>query len=83
VALAALQPLFQEQLQYGELYKRNYYKEVKEKNRIHYELYSLDGTQEVSEDYKEISLVFVRKMSSYAIIWNVNGMIISEFKKKY
>ena len=31
-------------LQYGELHKRNYYKEVKEKNRIYYELYSLDGT---------------------------------------
>ena len=38
-----------QRLQYGELYKRNYYKEVKEKNRIHYELYSLDGTQEVPE----------------------------------
>ena len=65
MALAALQPLFQEQLQYGELYKRNYYKEVKEKNRIHYELYSLDGTQEVPEDYKEISLVCVRKDGMY------------------
>ena len=52
-------------MQYGELYKRNYYKEVKEKNRIHYELYSLDGTQEVSEDYKEISLVCVRKDGMY------------------
>lgn len=52
-------------LQYGELHKRNYYKEVKEKNRIHYELYSLDGTQEVPEDYKEISLVCVRKDGMY------------------
>ena len=54
-----------ERLQYGELYKRNYYKEVKEKNRIHYELYSLDVTQEVPEDYKEISLVCVRKDGMY------------------
>ena len=54
-----------QRLQYGELYKRNYYKEVKEKNRIHYELYSLDGTQEVPEDYKEISLVCVRKDGMY------------------
>lgn len=52
-------------LQYGEIYKRNYYKEVKEKNRIHYELYSLDGTQEVPEDYKEISLVCIRKDGMY------------------
>ena len=55
-----------QRLQYGELYKRNYYKEVKEKNRIHYELYSLDGTQEVPEDYKEISLVCKKR-------WNVSG----------
>ena len=54
-----------QRLQYGELYKRNYYKEVKEKNRIHYELYSSDGTQEVPEDYKEISLVCVRKDGMY------------------
>ena len=54
-----------QRLQYGELYKRNYYKEVKEKNRIHYELYALDGTQEVPEDYREISLVCVRKDGRY------------------
>ena len=46
--------------QYGQLYQRNYYKEVREKNRVYYELYSLDGTQEVPEDYTEISLVCVR-----------------------
>ncbi len=43
--------------QYGELYQRNYYKEVREKNRIHYEYYSLDGTQEVPADYTEIFFV--------------------------
>ena len=29
-------------MQYGELYHTNYYKEVKEKNRVYYEYYCLD-----------------------------------------
>ncbi len=51
--------------QYGELYHRNYYREVKEKNRIHYELYHLDGTAEIPMDYNEISLVCIRPDGSY------------------
>lgn len=47
-------------LQYGALYKKNYYKTVKEKNRLHYELYHFDGSQEVSSEYSEISLVCLR-----------------------
>ena len=43
-------------MQYGELYHTNYYKEVKEKNRVYYEYYCLDRTEEVPADYKEISL---------------------------
>lgn len=54
-----------QRFQYGQLYQRNYYKEVREKNRVYYELYSLDGTQEVPEDYTEISLVCVRKDGMY------------------
>ena len=46
--------------QYGQLYHRNYYKEVREKNRIHYEYYNLDGTQEVPMDYTEIFFVCLR-----------------------
>ena len=42
-------------MQYGELYHTNYYKEVKEKNRVYYEYYCLDRTEEVPADYKEIS----------------------------
>ena len=44
-------------MQYGELYHRNYYKEVQNKNRVYYEYYHLDGTQDVPEEYKEISFV--------------------------
>ncbi len=54
-----------QRLQYGELHKKNYYKEVREKNRVHYELYALDGTQEVPDDYTEISLVCVCKDGRY------------------
>ena len=47
-------------MQYGELYHKNYYREVKEKNRVYYEFYHLDGTESVPEDYKEISFVCLR-----------------------
>ena len=48
------------QMQYGELYHRNYYKEVHDKNRVYYEYYSLENTPEVSADYNEISFVCIR-----------------------
>ena len=48
------------QMQYGELYHRNYYKEVQDKNRVYYEYYSLENTQEIPADYNEISFVCLR-----------------------
>ena len=51
---------YKQRFQYGQLYHKNYYKEVREKNRVHYEYYSLDGTQEVPPDYTEISFVCLR-----------------------
>ena len=48
------------QMQYGELYHHNYYKEVHEKNRVYYEYYSLENTQEVPADYNGISFVCIR-----------------------
>lgn len=60
-----LEEQYKQRFQYGQLYQRNYYKEVREKNRVYYELYSLDGTQEVPEDYTEISLVCVRQDGMY------------------
>ena len=47
-------------MQYGELCHKNYYREVKDKNRVYYEFYHLDGTESVPEDYKEISFVRLR-----------------------
>ncbi len=49
------------QMQYRELYRRNYYKEVHDKNRIYYEYYSLENTQEVPADYNEITFVCIRR----------------------
>lgn len=48
-------------MQYGELYHRNFYKEVMEKNRVHYEYYNLGMTENVPEDYTEISFVCMRE----------------------
>ena len=41
-------------------FQNSYYKEVKEKNRVYYEYYCLDRTEEVPADYKEISFVCLR-----------------------
>ena len=52
-------------LKYGPLYSLNYYKEVREKNRVYYELYSLPRTEEVPEGYKELSVVCVRQDGAF------------------
>ena len=57
---AARKEQLKNRMQYGELYHRNYYKEVHVKNRVYYEYYHLDVTQEVPADYKEISFVCLR-----------------------
>ena len=48
-------------MQYGELYHRNFYREVTEKNRVHYEYYNLSMTEDTPEDYTEISFVCLRE----------------------
>ncbi len=48
-------------MQYGELYHRNFYREVTEKNRVHYEYYNLPMTENAPEDYTEISFVCLRE----------------------
>ena len=52
-------------LQYGGLYHLNYYTEVKEKDRTYYEVYSLPRTDEIPEEYKEISFVCLRPDGAY------------------
>ena len=52
-------------LKYGPLYSLNYYKEVREKNRVYYEVYSLQRTEEVPEGYKELSMVCTRQDGAF------------------
>ena len=47
-------------LRYGELYSLNYYKQVQEKGRSYYEVYRLQRSEEVPEDYREIDFVCLR-----------------------
>ena len=67
--------------QYGELYHRNYYKEVHVKNRVYYEYYHLDGTQEVPADYKEISFVCLRPDGSLELPSTL-GIVCRSVSKK-
>lgn len=50
---------------YGELYRLNYYCEVKEKDRNYYEVYTLPRNEKVPEGYKEISFVCLRPDGAY------------------
>ena len=50
---------------YGELYSLNYCKQVQEKGRSYYELYSVPQSEEVPEDYKELSFVCLRPDGCY------------------
>jgi integrase len=47
-------------LRYGELYRLNYCAEVKEKDRIYYEVYTLPRTEKAPDDCKELSFVCLR-----------------------
>ena len=50
---------------YGELYSLNYCKQVQEKGRSYYELYSLPQSEKVPEDCKELSFVCLRPDGCY------------------
>ena len=45
---------------FGELYSLNYYKPVQEKGRSYYEVYSMQMTKKVPENYQEIDFVCLR-----------------------
>ena len=68
-------------LRYGPLYQLNYYKEVTEKDRTYYEAYSLPQTEEVPEDYEEISFVCLRPDGTYEAPSTV-GMVCRRANKQ-
>ncbi len=43
--------------EYGSLYQRCYYKEVREQKRTYFDYYSLDSSEKVPEDFEEIDFV--------------------------
>ncbi len=68
-------------LRYDDLYSLNYYIEVKEKNRIYYEVYSLSRTEIIPEGYKEISFVCLRPDGTYESPNTVGNMCRRASKK--
>ena len=68
-------------LQYGTLYKLNYYKTVKDKGRNYYEVYSLPRSDKIPEDYKELSFVCLRPDGAYESVSTV-GIMCKRASKK-
>ena len=66
---------------YGALYRLNYYKPVKEKNRTYYELYTFERTERLSEEYHEIDLVCARPDGAYESTGAVSTMCRTARKK--
>lgn len=50
---------------YGELYHLNYCKKVTEKGRTYYEVYKLQRSEEVPEDYRELSFVCLKQDGAF------------------
>jgi site-specific recombinase XerD len=68
-------------LRYGELYRLNYYVEVKEKDRTYYEVYTLPRTERTPDGYKEISFICLRTDGAFESPSTV-GVMCRAAKKK-
>ena len=68
-------------MRYGVLYCKNYYKEVSEKDRIYYELYTLSGEDVIPDDYKEIDFVCLRDDGAIELP-NTVALVCRTAKKK-
>lgn len=66
---------------YGELYSLNYYLEVREKDRTYYEVYILPRSEEVSEEYKDLSFVCLRPDGAFQAP-NTVGIMCRTARKK-
>ena len=70
-----------QRFQYGELYHRNYYKQVTDRGRTYYEVYTLQNTENVPADYEEISFVCLRPDGSVEYPTTV-GTVCRTVRKK-
>lgn len=68
-------------MKYGELGCQNYYKEVTEKNRIHYELYAVPLTEDTPESYQPLDLICTKPDGSYTSSEQVASMCRTVAKK--
>ena len=68
-------------LRYGALYNLNYYKEVKEKDRTYYEVYTFPMTEQAPDGYKEISFVCLRQGGAFEAP-NTVGLMCRAARKK-
>ena len=66
---------------YGELYSRNFYVELTEKDRQYYEVYSLSSSEEVPDGYKPINLVCLRPDGTFESPSTV-GTVCRAIRKK-
>ena len=66
---------------YGALYNFNYYKEVKEKDRTYYEVYTFPMTEQAPDGYKEISFVCLRQDGAFEAPSTV-GLMCRAARKK-
>ena len=62
---AAKQAQHKDRFRYGELYRLNYYKTVKDKGRTYYEVYSLPRGETPPEDWSELYFVCLRTDGVY------------------
>ena len=65
---------------YGELYHLNYCKTVKEKGRTYYEVYALQRSEDIPEDYKELSFVCL-KPDGFFVSASAVGQMCQKAKK--
>lgn len=68
-------------IQYGELYKQNYYKIVQEKSRTYYEVYTLQRGDNIPAAYTAIAFVCLRSDGAYESAATVSSMCRSIKKK--
>lgn len=68
-------------IKYGPLYRQNYYRIVKEKNRTYYEVYTLPRTETAPEDYNLISFVCLRPEGAYESPATVSSVCRTSRKK--
>ena len=70
-----------EQIEYGELYRKNCYVQRKENNRTYYDVYTMNVSEETPQEYFELDFVCKRHDGAYSKPESVRGMCQTLRKK--